>query len=35
MGLFADGRTDGQTDGRYQTYYIPSFAVDNYYQILW
>ncbi len=23
------GRTDGQTDGRYQTYYLPCFAVDN------
>ncbi len=29
----ADGRTDrqtdGWTDGRYQTYYLPCFAVDN------
>ncbi len=25
----ADGHTDGRTDGRYQTYYPPSFAVDN------
>ena len=23
------GRTDGRTDGRYQTYYLPSFAVNN------
>ena len=22
-------QTNGQTDGRYQTYYLPSFAVDN------
>ncbi len=27
--LFADGRTDGQTDGRYQVHYLPRFAVDN------
>ncbi len=24
-----DGQTDGQTDRRYQTYYLPCFAVDN------
>ncbi len=24
-----DGRTDGWTDGRYQTYYLPCFAVDK------
>ncbi len=24
-----DGQTDGRTDRRYQTYYLPCFAVDN------
>ncbi len=27
-----DGWMDGQTDGRYQTYYLPCFAVDNNFQ---
>ena len=26
---WTDGQTDGRTDGRYQTYYLPSFVVDN------
>ena len=32
QGHRSSGRvvTDGQTDGRYQTYYLPCFAVDNY-----
>ncbi len=25
-----DGRTDRRTDGRYQFYYLPRFAVDKY-----
>ncbi len=27
-----NGRTDRQTDRRYQTYYLPCFAVDNEYK---
>ncbi len=30
--MYTNGRTDGRTDGRYQTYYLPCFAVDNYYR---